>query len=278
MKANIFTGAATALITPFSDGKIDYGALQKIIDMQIEAKIDALVIGGTTGEASTLTEEEKEELYGFASSYIGGRVKLILGIGSNCTEEVVKRCRTFNPLPIDGYLVITPYYNKGTDEGIVEHFRKVSNASAHPIILYNVPSRTGVNLSLDALDALREEENIAAIKEAGDSAKRLSHLAARHKTIALYAGCDTQIYTALSLGGLGVISVISNLYPARVAKMCRAFFEGKRDFALNEQLALLPFIDKMFSKTNPAPIKWAMSKAGLCKNELRLPMKECEIE
>ncbi len=278
MKKIIFRGAASALITPFSGGEIDYNALKNIIDMQIEGGINAMVIGGTTGEAATLTDKEMDALYSFCSSYVGGRVKLILGIGSNDTHRVLERCRLYNGLNIDGYLVITPYYNRGTQKGVIEHYRRIADASRHPIILYNVPSRTGVNLSLEDVDLLSDEENIVAIKEAGDSAKRLVALAKMKEKIALYAGCDTQIYTALALGGLGVISVISNLLPKRTADLCKSYFDGNHAFALEEQLALLPFINKMFSETNPAPIKWAMSKSGLCKNELRLPMHPCELE
>ena len=278
MRKEIFRGVATALITPFKDGEIDYNAMRRLIDMQIENEIDALVIGGTTGESATLKENERDELYAFCADYIGGRVKLILGIGSNDTETSVDRAKRYNSLSHDGYLVVTPYYNKGTREGIREHFKKTAAASSHPIILYNVPSRTGAYLSLSDIDTLSEQENIVAIKEAEDSAKRLVALSARREKICLYAGCDTQIYTSLALGGLGVISVISNLYPREVGDICRAYFRGDLQTALKSQVEFLPFIEKMFSETNPAPIKWAMSKAGLCENELRLPMKACEFE
>jgi 4-hydroxy-tetrahydrodipicolinate synthase len=275
MKENIFRGVATALITPFSDAEIDYASLRRIIDMQLDSGVSALVIGGTTGEISTLTDLERDKLYRFVCEYVGGRAKLILGIGTNDTRKSIAYAEKFNSLSHDGYLVITPYYNKGTSDGIVEHYRQIARATSHSIVLYNVPSRTGVNLNIEQIEKLTDEENIVAIKEASDSAKRLVVLSSLSKKITSYAGCDTQIYTNLALGGGGVISVISNLVPSRVVKLCNAYFGGRHKEALEEQLALLPLAEEAFRETNPAPIKAMMSRAGLCKNELRLPLTPC---
>ncbi len=272
MKKTIFKGAGTALITPMKDGEIDYAALAALIEMQIDGEIDAVIISGTTGEAATLKAAEREKLFAFSAERVNKRTKLIFGIGSNDTEEVLSRVKLANKYSPDGLLAVTPYYNKGTRRGILEHYKKVANESHSPIILYNVPSRTGVSLSAEDVKILSAEENIVAIKEAEDSAKKLSMLAAMGEEIGLYAGCDTQIYTCLSLGGLGVISVISNIIPKRVCRLCREFFSGKAELAREEQFRLLPFINSMFLECNPAPIKYAMSLCSLCENQLRLPL------
>ncbi|MBR5817491.1 MAG: 4-hydroxy-tetrahydrodipicolinate synthase [Clostridia bacterium] len=277
MRKIIFKGAGSALITPMNSEGIDYPALSALIEAQIEGGIDAIIIGGTTGEAATLTERERAELFCFCADKIGGRVKFMLGVGSNDTTDVLKRVELANSLEPDGILVVTPYYNKGTRDGIIEHYRRIADKSSSPIMLYNVPQRTGVCLSLGDLEILSKEENIVAIKEAGDSADRYTHIASLFPKIALYAGCDSQIYSILALGGLGVVSVVSNLFPRRVSELCKAFFAGETKRAREEQLSLLPFIDAMFSECNPAPIKYAMSLSSLCENRLRLPLSPvCE--
>lgn len=272
MRKIIFKGACSALITPMSAEGIDYPALKKLIEAQIEGGIDAIVIGGTTGEAATLTERERAELFRFCADKIGGRVKFMLGVGSNDTADVLKRVRLANSLSPDGILVVTPYYNKGTRGGIIEHYRRIADESRSPVMLYNVPQRTGVCLSLEDLEILSNEENIVAIKEASDSADRYTHIASLFPKIALYAGCDSQIYSTLALGGLGVVSVVSNLFPKKISALCKAFFDGDAERARDLQLSLLPFIDAMFRECNPAPIKYAMSLYSLCENRLRLPL------
>ena len=271
-KKIIFRGTATALITPFSDGKIDYTALERLIEKQIEAKIPALVIGGTTGEVATLSDGERYELYRFAKRAIDGRAKLILGTGTNDTRVAIKHTSFAEELGCDGVLVVTPYYNKGTEEGLVSHYLAIAEATNLPIIVYNVPGRTGVNLTFSQLRRISEKENIVAIKEAADSQDRLVDLSLLSDKLSLYAGADSAIYSCLSLGGAGVISVISNFCPRMTQFISDAYFSGKPCEALEMQKKLIPFIKAIFAETNPAPIKYALSKIGLCENELRLPL------
>ena len=277
-KKAVFYGAATALITPFCDGEIDYGALENIIEMQIKANISALVIGGTTGEAATLSDSERYSLFEFSKEKVAGRVKLIFGTGTNDTSLAVKHTKMAERIGCDGVLAVTPYYNKGTEEGLIRHYQMISDSTSLPIILYNVPTRTGVNIPLSSLDRLCLCENIVAIKEASDSADRLCEVAAYGDELMLYAGGDAQTYTALSLGGGGVISVISNPCPRLSVLICEKFFEGKREESLALQLEALPLIRAMFTETNPAPVKYAMHALGLCKNELRLPLCEANAK
>ena len=272
MKNNaIFRGVGTALITPFKDGKIDYATLEALIERQIEAKIDCLVIGGTTAEAATLSDEERYTLFKESRKMIGGRCKIVYGTGTNDTRVAVNHTRYASRLGCDGVLVVTPYYNKGTCEGIERHYEAIAKASDVPVILYNVPSRTGVTLGIDTLKKLAQNERIVGIKEASDSSDRLTAISAI-KGLDLYAGNDSQIFTVLSLGGLGVISVVSNLYPAETMEICKLYFSNKTDLSLKSQQELLPVINSLFLETNPAPIKYAMAKAGLCLPDMRLPM------
>ena len=270
-KSEIFRGVATALITPFSDEKIDYKVLEALIERQIKAGIDALVIGGTTAEAATLSDVERYELFRRAKHIIGGRCKVIYGTGTNDTRVALKHTEFASGLGCDGVLVVTPYYNRGTADGVIKHYEAIANASGVPILLYNVPSRTGVNLSLETLERLAENERIVGIKEASDSLDRLVGIS-RIDGLALYSGNDSQIYPVLSLGGLGVISVVSNLYPEETISICKQYFSNNRDKSLKLQNSLLPVINALFLETNPAPIKYAMSKKGLCKADMRLPM------
>lgn len=273
-KKRIFRGAGCALITPFKKGEIDYDALGRLIDRQIEAKVDALIIGGTTGEAATLSNKERYELFSFAKERISGRTKLIFGTGTNDTRVALKHTKFAEELGCDGVLLVTPYYNKGTEGGIEKHYLNIAESVDLPIIVYNVPSRTGVNLGINLLDRLANHENIVAIKEASDSTDRLVTLAAFSDKLALYAGNDSQIYPTLALGGAGVISVVANILPKATKALCDGYFEGKHTHALRIQLELLPFIKTLFLETNPSPIKYAMEKVGLCTREVRLPLSE----
>ena len=273
-KTKIFKGAATALITPFSDGEIDYRALGGLIDFQIESNIDALVIGGTTAEAATLSDEERYKLYTFAKGKIAGRTKLILGTGTNDTRVALAHTKFAERLGCDGVLLVTPYYNKGTEDGIEKHYLKIADSTNLPIIVYNVPSRTGVNLGINLLDRLSEHPNIVGLKEASDSTDRLVTLASFGEKLQLYSGNDSQIFPTLALGGDGVISVMSNIIPRTTKVLCQSYFEGNRDYSLALQLRLLPFIKSLFIETNPSPIKYIMSEHGLCLPEVRLPLSE----
>ena len=273
-KKEIFRGAATALITPFSGGEIDYPALSRLIDYQIDGGIDALVIGGTTAEAATLSDNERYRLYTFAKGKIAGRTKLILGTGTNDTKVAIAHTKFAKRLGCDGVLLVTPYYNKGTESGIEKHYLSIAECTDLPIILYNVPSRTGVNLGFNLLERLSEHPNIVALKEASDSTDRLVTLASMTDKLTLYAGNDSQIYPTLALGGIGVISVMSNLLPKATVKLCQDYFEGRFSLSLDMQFRLLPFIRSLFLETNPTPIKFAMSEKGFCTPEVRLPLAE----
>ncbi len=271
-KELIFKGSGCALITPFSDGEIDYESLSRLIEMQIAGGTDALIIGGTTAEAATLTDGERYRLFEFAKERCHGRVKLIFGTGTNDTKCAVRHTKKAGEIGCDGVLVVTPYYNKGTDSGIVKHYLQIAEASPVPVLLYNVPSRTGVNLPLEVIRTLSEHENVVGIKEASDSADRLIALRELGSALALYAGNDSAAYTTLALGGMGVISVMANAYPERMARICDLYFSGQREASLREQIGALPLIRALFCETNPAPIKHLMWRLGLCKNELRLPL------
>lgn len=271
-KKILFRGTGTAIVTPFSDGKIDYPVLFSLIDRQIDEGIDALIVGGTTGEAATLSDRERYELYTRAIDRIGGRCKVLLGTGTNDTRKACEHTRVSSSLGCDGVLVVTPYYNKGTESGLIRHYLGIADASDVPVLLYNVPSRTGVNLSLKVLRELSLCENIVGIKEASDSADRLLALSAFGDDLALYAGNDSQIYTVLALGGLGVISVASNLFPRKIGEICNLYFEGRHRESYQKQLEALPLIRALFTETNPTPVKYAMARLSLCKEDVRLPL------
>ena len=271
-KRIIFTGVGTALVTPFKNGRVDYASFARLIERQIAAGIDAVVVGGTTGEAATLDDAERYTLFSYAKDICKGKTKLILGTGTNDTQLAVKHTEYASRLGCDGVLTVTPYYNKGTKKGVVEHYKRIAHASEVPVILYNVPSRTGVNLSLDVIDELIEVDNIVAIKEAQDSLERLVALSSYSDRLGVYAGNDSATYTVLSLGGLGVISVASNVYPKEMLNICKLFFTGEREKSLKEQQRMLPVINSLFLDTNPAPLKYIMGKMGLCSPEMRLPM------
>ena len=275
MKKKIpFYGLATALVTPFKDGEIDYPTLDALIEWQISSDIDALVIGGTTGEAATLNEKERYTLYEHAAKVIGGRTKLILGTGTNDTRAAIRHTKFASGLPCDAALAVTPYYNKGTEEGIFRHYSALAECSDLPIILYNVPSRTGVNLGLNLVERLSENERIVGLKEASDSLDRMVALAGLGEALPLYAGNDSQIYPTLSLGGVGAISVVSNVLPKEARLIYELYNKGAHAAALAAQIRHLPMIRSLFLETNPAPVKAAMAMLNLCNSDVRLPLAE----
>jgi 4-hydroxy-tetrahydrodipicolinate synthase len=276
-KKPIFTGAATALITPTTPAGVDYEALGKLIDWQIEKGIDALVIAGSTGEGKTLTIAEHKEVLRYAAERIAGRVPMIAGTGSNETSVSISMSKFACEVGADGLLVVTPYYIKATQNGLVKMYNMIADEVTKPIILYNVPSRTGVNIEPETYARLAEHENIAAIKEAsGDISKIASTAALTAGKLDLYSGNDDQVLPILSLGGKGVISVLSNLLPAETSRMCRLYLEGDTAAATALQLRYLPLIHALFSEVNPIPAKAAMSAMGFCENFLRMPLTPME--
>ncbi len=273
----IFQGAATALITPLTADGIDYKAFARLIDWQIEEGIAALVVAGTTGEASTLTDEEHREAIAFAVQQAAGRCPIIAGTGSNDTAYAVELTRFACEAGADAMLVISPYYNKATQKGLIANFTAIADASEKPVMLYNVPSRTGCNILPATCAALAEHPNIVAIKEAcGD----LSQIAETARLVQgkmdIYSGNDDQVLPILSLGGKGVISVLSNVLPAKTQAMCQKFFDGDVAGSCRMQLEMLPLIHALFSEVNPIPVKAAMAAMGFCEDYLRLPLTPME--
>lgn len=279
MKSTIFTGAATAIITPFKNGAVDYEAFGRLIDWQIDEGISAIVAAGTTGEGSTLTDEEHREVIRFCVDRVDGRVPVIAGTGSNDTAYAIELTKFACEVGADAMLLVTPYYNKATQKGLIESFTAVADESTKPIILYNVPSRTGCNIAPATAKILSQHPRIQAIKEASGNISQVAEIAQLcGDDLDIYSGNDDQIVPVLSLGGKGVISVLSNLMPAATDMMCQNYLSGKVDVARSEQLRLLPLINALFCEVNPIPVKAAMSAMGYGENELRLPLTKMETE
>ena len=276
-KNPIFRGAATALVTPLNENGVDYVQLKKLIDWQIEQGIDALVIAGTTGEGSTLSDAEHRELFREAIKMIDGRVPAIAGTGSNDTSYAIELTKYACELGYDAMLVVTPYYNKATQNGLIKMFTTIADASTKPLIVYNVPSRTGVDITPNTYAALADHPMIGAIKEASGNLSKVAETA--HLVgdkLDIYSGNDDQIVPILSLGGAGVISVLSNPMPKETSRMCHDFFEGNIEAARKAQLDLIPLINALFSEVNPIPAKAAMAAMGFCEDYLRLPLTKME--
>ncbi|MBQ3692491.1 MAG: 4-hydroxy-tetrahydrodipicolinate synthase [Clostridia bacterium] len=276
-KQTIFKGAATALITPLNENGIDFENFGRLIDWQIEQGIDALVICGTTGEASTLTDAEHKEAIRFAVERINGRVPMIAGTGGNDTAYAVELTKYACEAGADACLVVTPYYNKATQNGLVKMFTAIADASTKPIILYNIPSRTGVNIAPETFVKLAEHPRIAAVKEAsGNISQCVKIMQLVGDKIDMYSGNDDQIVPLLSLGGSGVISVLSNVFPKETSELCKKFFNGDVSGSAEMQFKYLPLINALFSEVNPIPVKAAMSKLGFGENYVRLPLTPME--
>ena len=276
-KKTIFRGAATALVTPFSSGEVDYVALAKLIEFQISQGVNALVICGTTGESSTLSDDEHGSVLEFALNKAGGRVPMIAGTGSNDTMHAVKMTKLACSLGYDGILAVTPYYNKATERGLAESFEKIADASDKPIILYNVPTRTCCNISLPVYKRLAKHENIVAVKEASGNISAIAKLFAEcGDDYDVYSGNDDQTLPMLSLGGAGVISVVSNIIPQEMVMLCKKWFDGDTPGCRLLHEKYLKLMNLMFCEVNPIPVKTALSIMGHCREEFRLPM--CEIE
>lgn len=274
-----FLGAASACATPFCEEGLDLPSLRLMIDTQIAKGINGILLCGTTGEAATLTEREYETLLTLGAEYVGGRVPYLVGCGSADTQKAAARARLAARVGADAILVVTPYYNKGTAEGIRRHYETVAEAAGLPTVLYHVPGRTGVRLSADAICRIAEHPLIVGIKEASGDMELFALLSERlADTLTLYTGCDALILPSLALGGGGVISVISNLLPKETAALCTAFFEGRSEEALGIAQRLAPLIRLLFAETNPAPLKCALALQGVCEERLRLPLSPVSAE
>lgn len=273
MKKTIFTGIATALITPLTEDGVDYERLGNLIDWQIEQGIDGLVICGTTGESSTLSDDEHRKVISYAAERANGRVPIIAGTGSNETAYAVELTKHACDDGADAVLVVTPYYNKATQKGLIKHYSLIADKSTKPVILYNVPSRTGVNIEPATYEALADHGNIAAIKEANGNISKIVETAARvGDKLDIYSGNDDQIVPILAMGGKGCISVLSNVLPAKAREICTRFFNGDIAGAAKLQCELHDLNTALFCEVNPIPVKAAMAALGFCENYLRLPM------
>ena len=277
----IFKGVATALITPFDaqTGVVDYAAAGRLIDWQIECGVNALVIAGTTGEGSTLSDEEHRELLRFSVERVAGRVPVIAGTGSNDTAYAIDLTRYACRVGCDAMLVVTPYYNKATQKGLIRMFTAIADASTKPIILYNVPSRTGVDIKPQTYLALAGHPMIRGIKEANGNISSVVETASLvGDSLDLYSGNDDQIVPILAMGGSGVISVLSNVLPRETAEICSRWFSGDAEGSRALQCRLLPLIQALFCEVNPIPVKAAMAAMGFCEDVLRLPLTPLEPE
>ena len=274
---SIFQGVATALITPLTEQGVDFEAFGKLIDWQIAEGINALVICGTTGESSTLTDEEHRQVLKYAAEKVNGRVPIIAGTGSNDVSYAIDLTRYACDIGYDAMLLVTPYYNKTTQRGLVAMYNAIADASTKPIILYNVPSRTGVSIEPATYAELAKHPRIYAIKEANGNLSKIVETAALvGDQLDIYSGNDDQIVPILACGGKGVISVLSNVAPKEAVAMCRKFFDGDVAGAMALQKQYLPLIHALFCEVNPIPVKAAMAHMGFCENYLRLPLVTME--
>ena len=276
MKNTIFTGMATAIVTPMhTDGSIDYEALSRFVEFQIDSGINGLVVMGTTGENATIEPEDQKKVIAYTVEKVAGRVPVIAGTGTNNTEHVLHNTRNACQVGADAILVVTPYYNKATQNGLVTHFTAVADESTLPVILYNVPSRTGCNLTLASLAQLAKLPNINAVKEASGNISQVAEIAAACGTeLNIYSGNDDQIVPLLALGGKGVISVLSNVAPQYTHDICAKWFAGETQESLQMQLKALPLCKALFADVNPIPVKWAMNRLGWQAGACRLPLVE----
>ena len=274
MKRSIFEGSAAAVVTPMDEyGNLDLDAMGRLLDWLLEEKTDAIVVNGTTGESATLDDNEKMEVIGFVIRHVNGRVPVIAGTGSNCTEHAVKLSREAEKLGADALLQVTPYYNKASQEGLVRHFTQVGDHVGIPMILYNVPSRTGVTIQPETYRILSEHPNIRGAKEAGGNMSMIAKTAALcGDGFDIYSGNDDQTIPIMALGGKGVLSVLAIIMPRQTHDMCRLFLEGKLEESRKMQLYLLDIMEALFWDVNPIPVKAALSIMGMCMDSCRLPL------
>ncbi|MFQ7290948.1 MAG: 4-hydroxy-tetrahydrodipicolinate synthase [Monoglobales bacterium] len=270
-----FTGSGVAIITPFDGNKTNYDELGKLIEMHIANKTDAIIICGTTGEASTMPDEEHLAAIEYTVKKAAGRICVVAGTGSNDTAHAVALSKKAEELGADALLQVTPYYNKATQKGLVAHFGAVAEAVSIPIILYNVPSRTGVSISIDTLKELAAKyENIVGVKEASGNISYTAKVAAEVPELYIYSGNDDMIVPVLSLGGKGVISVVANIMPEETHNICKYYFDGEVEKSRELQLKMLDLINKLFIEVNPIPVKTAMNMMGFNAGNLRMPLTD----
>ena len=273
VKPTVFQGIATALITPLRNGRIDCEALSALIEMQIQGGVDAILVAGTTGESSTLSFDEHGELVSLAKEYIRGRVPLLAGCGSNCTSRACELARIACDAGADGLLAVTPYYNKASDDGLLLHYKELARATSLPLIVYNVPSRTGVTLQMKHYRELVKIDGITGVKEASGNLSLLEELCATcGEELDVYTGNDDQIVSAMRLGATGAISVLSNVYPKTTTALYRLCADENWRDAERKMQDLRPVISELFREVNPIPVKYLAHLMGYCKAEYRLPL------
>ena len=272
MENPLFTGVCTALVTPFWNGQVNYPMLEQLLRRQVDVGVRAVVLCGTTGESATLSDEEKLEIVGRAKAYVGDSCKIIAGTGSNNTEHAVALSRSAEKLGADGLLVVTPYYNKATSPGLLAHYGAICAAVHIPVIAYNVPSRTGVDIPAELYPALAQLPHLAGVKEASPDISKIGKIAAACPNFPIWSGNDDQAVAVMALGGQGVISVVSNLLPGKTQAMASAALDGDFDTASALQLEMLPLIEALFCEVNPIPVKAAMALIGYDCGPCRLPL------
>ncbi len=279
MKKILFKGCGTALATPFTDSGINFEEFEKLIKFQINEGADSLIVCGTTGESATMSLDEKKELIKFTVEKTKGRIPVIAGTGSNCTRNTIELSKYAEQTGVDGLLIVTPYYNKTTQEGLIKHYSEIAKNTSLPIILYNVPSRTGINITPQTCLKLSKIDNIIAIKEASGNISQVAEIASLCKdNLNIYSGNDDQIIPILSLGGIGVISVLSNIYPRYTHNITQNFFDGNISKSTKLQLNAIPLIKALFSEVNPIPVKTALNLIGFNFGAPRLPLIETSNE
>ncbi len=279
MKKTIFQGCGTAIATPFTDEGVNFAEFKKLIEFQIKNNVDAIIVCGTTGESATMSLEEKKQTIKFAIDTIAKRTKVIVGTGSNNTKSAIEMSKFAEEAGADALLVVTPYYNKTTQKGLIEHYKAIANAVTLPIIMYSVPSRTGVNILPETCLELSKIENIVAIKEASGNLSQVAKIASLcRENLDIYSGNDDQIIPVLSLGGKGVISVLSNIMPKYTHEMTMKYFKGEVQEATKMQLDVIDLIDSLFAEVNPIPVKYALNVMGYNFGKPRLPLIELSNE
>lgn len=274
---SIFRGSGVAIVTPFNETGVDFNKLRELIEWHIENKTDAIIVCGTTGEASTMSPNEKKETIKFVIDVVNKRIPVIAGTGTNDTQASIEMSKYAEEVGVDGLLVINPYYNKTSSKGLIAHFKAIANSVKTPIVVYNVPSRTGMNIPPSALAELCELDNIVAVKEAsGDMSQIIKIKSLCKDKLDIYSGNDDQIVPIMAMGGIGVISVLANLIPKDVHNICEYYLNGNVKDALDLQLKTLPLANALFVETNPIPVKTALNLMGMEAGSLRLPLVDME--